>query len=78
MPSKGDAVLNILNMAVQYSNGTTAAVAAIAAGVNVIADAIGANRVTLAQTITALETQTDKTDTTVLGNIAKTKADMGL
>jgi len=75
---KRDVILEILGKAVQYSNGGTAAVSAIMAGVNVIADAIGARRVVLAEVIAALENQTDKTDSTVLANIAKTKADMGL
>lgn len=75
---KQDRILEILGLAVQYSNGGTAAVASIVAAVNIIADAIGAPRVTPAQAIAKLEAQTERTDTTVLGNIAKTKADMGL
>jgi hypothetical protein len=66
---KRDVILEILNKAVQYSNGSALAVGAIAAGVNAIADAIGAKRVTLLEVVDALETQTDSTDETLVKNI---------
>lgn len=74
MSDKNDAVIEILNLAVQYSNGTALAVGAIAAGINAIADAIGASRVTLSDVIDALETQTDTTAETIAHNRELLKA----
>lgn len=75
---KSDKILEILNAAVQYSSGGTMAIGAIAVmiqtGVNIIADAIGARRVTLEEVIDALVTQTNATDDTIEANRAKLKA----
>lgn len=75
---KNDKILDILNAAVQYSNGGTMAIGAVAVmiqtGVNLIADAWGARRVTLEQVIDALVNQTGDTTDTIEANKSKLRA----
>jgi hypothetical protein len=75
-----DRIIKILNQVVQYSTAGSFTISAVAAmvysAVNTIADAIGAQRVTLAEVITAFETQLDRTDATIDANITRLRQEL--